>query len=343
MRHGWCWNIPQRDEDHIGYVFSTAFCSPDEAVAELRQKHPVIHDVRTVKFRSGRHEDFVKGNVAAIGNSYGFVEPLESTGIFAICRECLLLAHHLKDLGSNPSAVRFVNTAVARMWDYLRWFLAIHYRFNNRLETPFWRHCRAEADVERHASVVSRFKIHAPVSYNGLDDGPGGGHNFNAYGYDVMLLGQAVAALCASPRLSRDAYFRHVERIHSMVGNAMDQATALHLLHEQPQLHEDLLQADGWVAELTKNMHKACGDNAFDADSAASSNGVEPRNIPGLAMTPTRATLGAQHINAKTTLGLHGTPSEPEMIRHFRNLGTTVGGWGTWPERTLNVPNSFWA
>ena len=287
MDHGWCWNIPQRDEDHLGYVFSSAFCSPDEAITEFRQKHPEIHDVRRVNFRSGRHEDFVKGNVAAIGNSYGFVEPLESTGIFAICRQCLLLAHHLYDLESDPSALRFVNSTVARMWDYLRWFLAIHYRFNTRRQTAFWRRCRTGVDVSGAGGVLARFKTDAPLSYYGLDDGPGGGHNFNAYGYDVMLFGQAVAAKRTAPRQSRKEYFRHVEQIQSMAGSALDQASALHLLHNRPEFHADLLQAGGWVSELATNMYKACLDRADDADLTAEGCGEKPPIVPVLTMAPT--------------------------------------------------------
>lgn len=274
MDHGWCWNIPQRCEDHLGYVFSSAFCSPDEAIAELRQKHPSIHDTRIVNFRSGRHEDFVKGNVAAVGNSYGFVEPLESTGIFAICRECLLLAQNLNDLGSNSSSLRFVNGAVARMWDYLRWFLAVHYRFNTRSDTPFWRHCRANVDVSGAAAVLSRFKTDAPLSYHGLDDGPGGGHNFNAYGYDVMLLGQAVVSACARPRLTHETYFHHVDRVRSTVSRAFDQVTALRLLHEQPLLHQDLLRTDGWITSLARNMNQACSDHPDNVDMDAFNNSL---------------------------------------------------------------------
>lgn len=26
MNHGWQWNSPMRDEDHLGYIFSSTFC-----------------------------------------------------------------------------------------------------------------------------------------------------------------------------------------------------------------------------------------------------------------------------------------------------------------------------
>ena len=67
MDAGWCWNIPQVDEDHLGYVFSSAHCGEEEAYAELKSLYPEANDYRVVKFRSGRHEEFFKGNVVAIG------------------------------------------------------------------------------------------------------------------------------------------------------------------------------------------------------------------------------------------------------------------------------------
>src|SRR5262249_6023498 len=95
MNSGWCWTIPHVEEDHRGYVFSSGFCAQDEAVREMRSKNPNMGDYWTVKFRSGRHEECWKGNVVAIGNSFGFVEPLESTAIQVIMKESILLTKYL--------------------------------------------------------------------------------------------------------------------------------------------------------------------------------------------------------------------------------------------------------
>src|SRR5581483_7337884 len=84
MDNGWCWNISFEEHDHRGYVFSSAFCSDDQAVAEMRAKNPGMDDPAVIPFRSGRHQDFWKGNVIAMGNSYAFVEPLESTALHMI-------------------------------------------------------------------------------------------------------------------------------------------------------------------------------------------------------------------------------------------------------------------
>ena len=77
MKSGWCWKIPFEDADHRGYVYSSAFSTVDQALDEMRALNPGMEEPRLVKFRSGRHEHFWKGNVVGLGNSYAFVEPLE--------------------------------------------------------------------------------------------------------------------------------------------------------------------------------------------------------------------------------------------------------------------------
>lgn len=279
MDNGWCWNIPQCDEEHLGYVYSSAFCSPDQAMDEMQQKHPNLHDFRRVSFRSGRHDHFIKGNVAAIGNAYGFVEPLESTGIFAISRECLLLAQNLVGLvgvRSDPSTQSFLNATVAEMWDYLRWFLAVHYRFNDRSDTPFWRECRTRVDISGADGHLAEFKKGGPLHFHGTDTGPCGGHNFNEFGYDVLLFGQGVPAQYARPRLSREEYFRYVGNIQTLTSKSMGQEAALNLLLERPEILNDLLIDDTWIASLGKAMQQACkqGDEDIIAHIATEN---EPR------------------------------------------------------------------
>src|SRR5438445_12304123 len=102
-----------------------------------------------VKFRTGHFVRNWVGNVVGIGNAVGFVEPLEATALQVICVEAITLADALGDsLGApTPSLVRLYNEFNARVWDDIRDFLAVHYKFNTRLDTPFWRACRADTQL----------------------------------------------------------------------------------------------------------------------------------------------------------------------------------------------------
>ncbi|MHA3774006.1 FAD-dependent oxidoreductase [Verrucomicrobiota bacterium sgz303538] len=164
MNAGWCWQIEHEHWINRGYVYSSHFKSDDEAQVELARHNPKITETRVVKFRSGRHARAWVGNVLAVGNSYGFVEPLEASALMALCLQCRSFAESLEDCGYDPSpAIAGVyNRLTAEMWDDLRDFLAVHYRFNTRLDTPFWKTCREETDIGGAVSLVDYYQEHGP-------------------------------------------------------------------------------------------------------------------------------------------------------------------------------------
>jgi tryptophan halogenase len=194
MNAGWCWQIEHPDRINRGYVYSSAFTSDDEAERELREKNSkVTGATRVVRFTSGRYERSWVKNVVAIGNSSGFVEPLEATALSIIGTRGILLAELLleNDLVARPAAARFFNTLTARAWDSIRKFLAIHYRFNTRLDTPFWRHCREHTNLAGAEPIVEWYRQLGPNPYAG----PGYVDSQDIFGMDgflVMLTGQRV-------------------------------------------------------------------------------------------------------------------------------------------------------
>lgn len=195
MKHGWCWKIPMRGEDHRGYVFSSDFASVDEAAAELQAKNPGITDLKTVRFRSGRHQEICIGNVFAIGNSFAFVEPLESTGIHMILKEVKMLAYNFTELKKSPSLRKVINRHMNEHWDYLRGFLAIHYKYNKKFDTPYWKECRAHTDISEVQWLTDLYYEAGLLTYADRslvrmimpelkDD------IFGLIGFDVLMLGQ---------------------------------------------------------------------------------------------------------------------------------------------------------
>lgn len=197
MDNGWCWNIPMRGQDHRGYVFSSNHCTIDQAADELKRKNPNIENLRTVKFRSGRHVDFFKGNVCAIGNSYAFVEPLESTGIHMIIKEVELLTKNFKKLKNAPALRSALSKNMNGHWDYLRDFLSIHYKYNNKFDTEFWKQCRADTNIDGIKWLIDIYHETGFLSYANIElmdiltkevkDGI-----FGLLGIDTLLLGQGV-------------------------------------------------------------------------------------------------------------------------------------------------------
>lgn len=193
MNCGWCWQIEHEDRINRGYVYSSDFISDDEAEAEFRAKNPKLTDTRIVYFRSGRYRNAWVKNVVAIGNSAGFVEPLEATAIGAICSIARALAETVGECGARVSdAVRDqFNHYNARSWDTIRDFLAVHYRFNTRVDNAFWRACRNDVALHGAERIVDFYRHNGPSALWRLTlEDPV--CRFKLDGYYTMLVGQQV-------------------------------------------------------------------------------------------------------------------------------------------------------
>lgn len=193
MTAGWCWQIDHPDRIMRGYVYASAFISDEEAEREFRTKNPRVPSARIIKFASGRyHRSWVK-NVVAIGNAGGFVEPLESTSLAVICDESRLLAECLteSDRQPSPSLVDSFNRINARAWDTIRGFLGIHYKFNTRFDTPFWRACQAKVELGPIEELVDYYRENGPSTF-ARTTLLHGNDIFGMEGYLALLVGQKV-------------------------------------------------------------------------------------------------------------------------------------------------------
>jgi tryptophan halogenase len=195
MDCGWSWQIEHRDYINRGYVYASAFCSDDDARAELARKNPKIapEATRAVRFRSGRSARCWVKNVVGIGNASGFVEPLEATAIQVICSQSRSLVGALEEsrfLPGEPMRTLY-NKYNCGQWDDVRDFLGIHYAFNTRAETPFWRACREETDLAGASDFAAFWREYGA---SGL---PGGllvspTSTFGLEGFLALMAGQGV-------------------------------------------------------------------------------------------------------------------------------------------------------
>ncbi len=233
MQAGWCWTIPTPEANHSGYVFSSSFLSPEGAERELRAHLPTIGDTRLVRFRTGRFRDAWVHNVIGLGNAYGFVEPLESTSLHLVIHAVGELRRAVSMMGSGDDepARRLFNERVGAHWDYLRDFLAVHFRFNERVASDYWRTCQREADLGGAARLVDLYRQGAPLSgradrevlaaqvaHDGL---------FTLFSWDVLLHHQGVPGRWRLPP-ARPSYERWATRaLPALVARALPHAEAL--------------------------------------------------------------------------------------------------------------------
>ncbi|HEY7117426.1 MAG TPA: tryptophan 7-halogenase, partial [Tepidisphaeraceae bacterium] len=193
MNSGWCWQIEHIGRINRGYVYASDFISDDDARTEFLARNPKVQNTRVVKFVSGRYQRCWVKNVVAIGNASGFVEPLEATALGVIAMQARVLTESLMDADRRPRPSQAVNLNDfnARNWDSIRGFIATHYKFNTRLDTPFWQACRADTELGRGAPIVQYYQENGPTAlweptlFDDFDQ-------FKMGGYSSMLVGMRV-------------------------------------------------------------------------------------------------------------------------------------------------------
>jgi flavin-dependent dehydrogenase len=150
LDNGWVWNIPLWNRIGTGYVFSSRFTTVEDAEKEFRQhlaksdkKRAEEAEIFPIKISHGKRRRAWVGNVVGVGLSYGFVEPLESTGLLTTHENIIKLVETLNRRNGFVSRIEVdgFNMSVDREVTGFRDFIAMHYAFSQRTDTPYWRWC----------------------------------------------------------------------------------------------------------------------------------------------------------------------------------------------------------
>jgi len=142
LRNGWVWNIPLRHRHGNGYVYSSRFCTPEEAERELREHLGLLDDpvgARHLQMRVGRVEQVWSHNCLAVGLSQGFIEPLEATALHLVQTTLESFIEHAEREGDLDARRRSFNDGIARDFEGVRDYIVCHYRMNRRSDTEYWR------------------------------------------------------------------------------------------------------------------------------------------------------------------------------------------------------------
>lgn len=141
MKHGWAWDIPLTNRTGNGYVYSSDFCSADQAETELREKLGLLDadvEARHIKMRVGRREKHWANNVVAVGLSQGFIEPLEATALHFVLESINSFMRLYGKSGFTSAHQNEFNQALNNRFEGIRDYIVGHYRLNSRNDTDYW-------------------------------------------------------------------------------------------------------------------------------------------------------------------------------------------------------------
>ena len=140
IQNGWVWNIPLWSRIGTGYVYSDKFISDDDALKEFQQHLKTDElEFKKIKMRVGIHKRLWVKNVVAIGLAAGFIEPLESNGLFTVHEFLLKLIRNLnRDNISQWDRDNF-NYDCKIMFRNFAEFVALHYALSHRDDTEYWK------------------------------------------------------------------------------------------------------------------------------------------------------------------------------------------------------------
>jgi hypothetical protein len=142
MRYGWAWKIPLTQRYGNGYVYSSQFCTADEAERELRERLGMLESdvpARHLKMRIGRVARHWNKNCLAVGLSQGFIEPLEATALLFIQQTAAVFLDSLLKGDLTEAAKERFNQQVNQHFEGTRDYIVTHYKTNSRTDTEYWR------------------------------------------------------------------------------------------------------------------------------------------------------------------------------------------------------------
>ena len=172
--HGWIWDIGLPTRRGTGYVYSSAHGSDEQAETALRayvakNGGPTeIPQPRKLSFTPGHREKFWHRNCVAIGQSAGFIEPLEASALVMVELSAALVSEQMPATrdAMDILAKRF-NDLFTYRWSSVINFLKLHYVLTKRTDTAYWRdNCLAETIPEQLTELLQLWQHHNPSRHD---------------------------------------------------------------------------------------------------------------------------------------------------------------------------------
>ena len=211
--HGWRFKIGLQHRMGNGYCYSSQHLDDESAVEHFKKQVGNLKtEPRIIRWKPSRLETFAEGNVAAVGLSCGFIEPLEANALYIIVNSIRRLSIALK---KGLLDFTYYNKEMSYTIDDIADFILVHYTMSGRTDTKFWQ------DMKQDHTQLINDKINNPL--NTMKNSVGGYSMFPDYmwlqlavswGIDVQLKPVNEVFLELSKK-----YYEYHENKHRTVAN----------------------------------------------------------------------------------------------------------------------------
>jgi len=173
LGNGWVYNIPMWNNMGTGYVYSSKYISDEQAEIEFReylddQECPLM----PIKIKHGKHEKAWVKNVIGIGLSYGFLEPLESTGLLTTHENLLkfsdVLATRDRHVTNHDRSI--YNYSAEKLLESMKNFVTLHYTLSIREDTKYWKDATNNVEFLGKPGDSTEASLHALQDYRAFID-----------------------------------------------------------------------------------------------------------------------------------------------------------------------------
>lgn len=157
LSNGWAWKIPLTNRFGNGYVYSTAYQSPDQAETELRNRLGMLDadvNARHLQMKVGRVEKHWEKNCVAVGLSQGFIEPLEATALALSFETISRFMRHFETGSFTSKFQDQFNSEINIKFEGVRDYIVCHYKVNQRNDTAYWRDNAANTQLSDNLKKI---------------------------------------------------------------------------------------------------------------------------------------------------------------------------------------------
>ena len=233
IENGWVWNIPLWSKIGTGYVYSNKFATDEQALDEFKRhirksgRDPETLDYRKIQMRNGIHEKVWHKNVVAIGLAAGFIEPLESTGLWfthEFAYALLRILYRGAPMGQHDQDI--FNQNCKMQWNQTVDFVTLHYALSARRDTDYWKAIGATKYPVQHNFVFASYN----TTERWYSDWPG--INCIVHGFEYHFLDDTYFWMHAFPKRHDwkthfDPEFKMLEQEHKKWHNEIQMAPSL--------------------------------------------------------------------------------------------------------------------